>query len=247
MWIKICANTSFEDAQAAVNLGAHAVGFVFAPSSRRVSPEEVGAITARITGGAETIGVFPDWEFEAVRSAVRVAGLTGVQMHGGYRPDLLRRLREEFGDAVTIAQTLHWEMSEAEKKPAGAGERAVSGNKAAVKDEAEIPVAQVLLGQVKEIVEDGLVDRVLVDSKVGAALGGTGQVFDWNAAETLFRHAGTARLIVAGGLKAENVREAIGRLQPWGVDVASGVEVGPGKKDPERLRLFLERAQAAAE
>ena len=95
------------------------------------------------------------------------------------------------------------------------------------------------------MVEDGFVDRVLVDSKLGKEMGGTGRVFDWEAAEALFRQAGTARLIVAGGLTAQNVAEAIGRMEPWGVDVASGVEMMPGKKDPGRLRLFIERARAA--
>jgi hypothetical protein len=83
MWVKICANTSVEDAQSAIDLGADAIGYVFAPSKRRVTPEQAGAITAGLRGDVERIGVFHEGDFEAIRSAVRVAGLTGVQLHGG--------------------------------------------------------------------------------------------------------------------------------------------------------------------
>jgi phosphoribosylanthranilate isomerase len=165
--------------------------------------------------------VFQGDGFEAVRDAVGVAGLTGVQLHGGCGRTLPRLLREEFGDELTIAQTLHWVVGGEDGSP-------VAG----------------LVEQVRELAGEGLVDRVLVDSKVGAALGGTGTIFDWDAAGPLFEQTGDVRMIVAGGLNPENVGEAIGRLRPWGVDVASGVEMKPGRKDPERLRLFIERARA---
>jgi phosphoribosylanthranilate isomerase len=223
MWIKICANTNLEDAQAALDLGADAVGFVFAPSSRRVTPEQVGAITARLAGGGERIGVFHETDFAAIEPAVRVAGLSGVQLHGGVTPHLAARLREAFGDGLTIIQTLHWSVD-------GGGETAAD-----------------LAERVAGLRGEGVVDRVLVDSKVGAALGGTGRAFDWEQAQGLFGGTGGMRMIVAGGLGPGNVGEAIARLQPWGVDVASGVEAGPGRKDRERLRQFIECARAAGE
>jgi phosphoribosylanthranilate isomerase len=55
--------------------------------------------------------------------------------------------------------------------------------------------------------------------------------------------AGRLKLIVAGGLHPENVAQAIRRLSPWGVDVASGVEATPGRKDPERLASFIRNAR----
>ena len=71
-------------------------------------------------------------------------------------------------------------------------------------------------------------------------VGGTGLTFDWNAARsTIFGPPGAARLIAAGGLTPANVREAIATLQPWGVDVASGVEAAPGRKDPAKVRDFV--------
>jgi phosphoribosylanthranilate isomerase len=219
MWVKICANTNLHDAQMALDHGADAVGFVFAPSSRRVTPEQVGKITARLTGPGERVGVFQTLEFDTLRDAIRIAGLTGVQLHGEGDPALAGLLKAEFGPTLTVTQTLHWVIDGGDS----AGE---------------------LLRMIAEIQASGHVDRILVDSKVGSALGGTGRTFDWNAAQRLFAESGLP-MIVAGGLGPGNVTEAIERLKPWGVDVASGVEREPGKKDLERLRQFIDRARAA--
>jgi phosphoribosylanthranilate isomerase len=75
--------------------------------------------------------------------------------------------------------------------------------------------------------------------------GGTGVAFDWKAAREAVRELGSKPLIVAGGLNADNVGEAIATLQPWGVDVVTGVEARPGKKDRERLAAFVQRVRAA--
>jgi phosphoribosylanthranilate isomerase len=88
------------------------------------------------------------------------------------------------------------------------------------------------------------IDGILVDSRTATALGGTGIRFDWKAAESLFRSGGT-RLVVAGGLTPENVAEAIEKLRPWGVDIASGVEASPGRKDAEKVRAFVANARRA--
>ncbi|GIU87614.1 MAG: N-(5'-phosphoribosyl)anthranilate isomerase [Acidimicrobiia bacterium] len=83
-------------------------------------------------------------------------------------------------------------------------------------------------------------DVVLVDSPDP----GSGKVFDWRLAEGV---PGGVRLLLAGGLTPDNVEEAIRRVRPWGVDVASGVEAAPGRKDPRKLRRFVEAARGAAE
>lgn len=87
-------------------------------------------------------------------------------------------------------------------------------------------------------------DRILVDAKVAGELGGTGQRFDWS----LVTELGSSRcLLLAGGLSDANVAEAVTAVRPWGVDVASGVELPdrPGRKDGARVRRFVERARGA--
>jgi len=219
MFIKICANTNLEDAQLAVELGADAVGFVCAPSTRRVNANQVRAITAELPPDVECIGVFSSLDGEEIAQAVTEAGLTGVQLHGGYSEALVRFLREEFGERLRIVQTNHWRVG----------------------GQVDYAFAEELrhLGKQDEI------DAVLVDSRTAVADGGTGVAFDWQAAKASMKALGEKPLIVAGGLNAANVETAIEIFRPWGVDVASGVEAVPGKKDPERLRAFIEAARRA--
>jgi len=221
MWIKICANTSLEDAQLAAELGADAVGFVFAPSKRRVTAEQVARITPHLPVSVERVGVFDSLDAEAIAAAARGAGLNAVQLHGEFNVELARRLHEAFAGQIKIIQTIPWQAD------------ADGANGAAV------------ARQLGEISRKGIIDRVLIDSKVGTATGGTGVPFDWERARNvLAQNAGQLKLIVAGGLRPENVAEAIRHLNPWGVDVASGVEAEPGKKSPEKLAAFIRNARA---
>ena len=84
------------------------------------------------------------------------------------------------------------------------------------------------------------VDAVLVD----APTPGSGEVFDWSLADTM---PIGLRMILAGGLDPDNVADAVAAVRPWGVDVASGVESAPGRKDPSRMRRFIQNAKAAGE
>ncbi len=158
MWIKICANTNLEDAQLAAELGADAVGFVFAPSARQVTAADVSHITPHLPEGVECVGVFPALPAQEIATAAQEAGLNAVQLHGGVSLELVRQLDEIFNGQVRLIQTVHWDVD-------GDG-----ANAAAV------------VQQLREIAADGIVSRVLIDSKVGAATGGTGVPFDWNAA-----------------------------------------------------------------
>jgi hypothetical protein len=87
----------------------------------------------------------------------------------------------------------------------------------------------------------GLFDTFVLDSGNLQQPGGTGKSFDWEAAAPIAEgmRQGRVKLVVAGGLTPENICEAMGILHPWGVDVASGVEARPGKKDPEKVRAFV--------
>jgi len=233
MWIKICGNTTLEDAQLAAQLGADAVGFVFAASPRQVTAAQVAAITPHLPSSVERVGVFHSSDAEQIAAIAIEAGLTTVQLHGALDEELSRRLSNQFNGSVRIIQTLHWTVSQ--PSPCDA-----------ISPAKESPAAQ-LTAQIERIARLGFADRILIDSKVGAATGGTGVAFDWIAARALFASAPTGvSLIVAGGLNAENVAHAIAQLKPWGVDVSSGIESSPGRKDPALLARFIQSAREAA-
>lgn len=222
LWIKICGNTTAADALLAVDAGADAVGFVFAASPRRVTASEAAAIAARLPKTAETIGVFVNATVEEIDSAVRMCHLTGVQLHWQAPPELPARLKSRLGRQLRVLRVLHLD--------AGAAGQA----------------SEQLAAQIAAYERDSNVDSVLIDSRTAAAAGGTGVAYDWECAakSAAFRNALERKLVVAGGLTPENVGEAIAALSPWGVDVVSGVEAGPGRKDAIKVREFVKRARA---
>lgn len=226
MWIKICANTNLDDARMAAELGADAVGFVFAPSVRRMTAKEVAQITPHLPENVERVGVFASLWAEEIAATVREAGLNAVQLHGQWQPALVARLNRMFDGQLGIIQTIHWTVDDETMNEKGSSAASVRR-------------------QLREIEEAGIVQRILIDSKVGQATGGTGVTFDWSAAKSVLAEgSGRLKMIVAGGLNPQNVAEAIGELNPWGVDVASGVERGPGRKDSEKLAGFIGNVRA---
>jgi phosphoribosylanthranilate isomerase len=216
LWIKICGNTSLEDALLAAEAGADAVGFVFAPSPRQVTREQVAEIVPRLPARGEKIGVFVDATFEEIEAIVSACNLTGVQLQFQSKSGIRSQLRDKFGLKLRILQTLHF----------GPG----------------------IVAQADSLASDSNIDGLLVDSRTPTAVGGTGIAFDWDAAaSTLFGNPNFPhKLVAAGGLTPDNVSEAIARLGPWGVDVVSGVESSPGRKDPAKVRAFVAQARAAS-
>lgn len=217
MWVKICANTNLADAAHAVNSGADALGFVFAPSPRRVTAEEVRRITAQLPSQVERYGVFVDAGFEEIVATVAEAGLNGAQLHVNRDPQLPARLRAHFAaqpEPFHLLSVVHF-AADIEQK-------------------------------LSLLERDGASDAILVDARTEHAAGGTGLRFDWEAARpTLLSRAGRTRLILAGGLTPENIAEAVTLLDPWGVDVVSGVEASPGRKDSARVEAFIQNARGA--
>jgi phosphoribosylanthranilate isomerase len=214
LWIKICANTSPADAKVAAEAGADAVGFVFAPSPRRVTAEQVAAIVPELPAEIEKIGVFVDASVDEIAATVETSGLSGVQLHWDAPPELPAALRARLGKRLKILGVVHFDAAMAKSQAA--------------------------------VAFDLNVDAILVDSRTVAAVGGTGKSYDWaEARRALFERAKELKLIAAGGLTPENVAEAIATLHPWGVDIVSGVEAAPGRKDAAKVRAFIENARAA--
>ncbi len=214
MWVKICASTTLADARLAAEAGADAVGFVFAPSKRQVTAAQVREMVAGLPASVEKVGVFGDLPAVEIAQAAQHAGLTAVQLHGGFNRLLSAHLRELLGPGIELLQTVHWSLDEADA-------------------EAFVTTA---LGEVEAYEPCG---RVLVDARVAGASGGLGVAFDWVAAGRVLARR---TVILAGGLRADNVAEAVRTVRPWGVDVASGVESSPGVKDPAKVRAFIENA-----
>jgi len=216
IWIKICANTTLEDAMMAAEAGADAVGFVFAPSPRRVTVAQVAGIVPHLPATIEKIGVFVDATLEEIVSTVETCGLTGVQLHFDATPELPAQLHERLAPELRILGVVHFS--------GGIGEQQAV--------------------RIAEHVRNPHVDAVLVDSRTEKSVGGTGVSFDWvGARKTLFQNGRECKLIAAGGLNPDNVAEAIAALRPWGVDVVSGVEAAPGRKDKTKVREFVTRAR----
>jgi phosphoribosylanthranilate isomerase len=209
MWVKICGMTNLEDAQAAVDAGADALGFVFAESPRRVTPSVAGQIAHSLPERIEKFGVFVNETPERIREIVREAGLTAVQLHG-------------------------------EESPEFAHDIAAGG----LKVFKAIPVRGGFAAPMLAFAEKGGVNGLLLDT-AAPRRGGTGQSFDWKAVSEHMPELGGIRVIVAGGLTPLNVAHAIRVLRPWGVDVVSGVEREPGKKDHEKVRAFVKAAKSS--
>jgi phosphoribosylanthranilate isomerase len=219
-WIKICGTTNLEDARLAVEAGADALGFVFAESPRRVTPEQAREIIADLPEGVEKVGVFVDETVERIRAIIDLAGLTAVQLHGeGFVQPGLRR---QLGADRPVKLLYVWRLEEF-PPDGGFG--------------LEIPA------------DDDKPYALLLDSRSSRAKGGTGASFDWKMwAQFLSSHhlrQTLPRLIVAGGLRPHNVRDAIRLVCPWGVDVVTGVEHEPGRKDPQKVRAFVAAVRAA--
>jgi phosphoribosylanthranilate isomerase len=209
--VKICGITRLEDAMAAVAAGADAVGFVFWPSSPRcVDPNHARAIVSALPPFVTSVGVFVD---EAPEEVIRVADkvrLGAVQLHGSETPAYASELGLPVVKAVAIGA------------PGGnAASRAPGANDNAAPDIDAWPENVVLLLDVYDPIRRG----------------GTGRTIDWTVAAEISRRR---RVILAGGLTAGNVREAIAHVRPFGIDVSSGVETAPGIKDHERLKALFE-------
>ncbi len=233
-WVKICGMTNVEDALVAVEAGADAVGFVFYEKSPRcVSVETAREICSKLPEGVEKVGVFVDESGPDPARAMLSAGLTAMQQYFSFEPGV----RSEGGWATGRGvfrkpPRLLIAMSIARMVDAGVDLSALTESLTRFRDRA---------ASCPPILTE-IFDAFVLDSGGSQSPGGTGKAFDWfkvaPIAEGIRR--GGLKLVVAGGLTPSNVEEAMQILHPWGVDVVSGVEARPGKKDPEKVRAFVQ-------
>lgn len=222
MWIKICGNTRLEDCQAAAELGADAVGFIFASGKRLITAEQARAITSELPKTLETIGVFTQTNAAQILATAASAGVTGIQLHSAFDPvraSIIRRQFPKTKGRMRLLQVVPWFTD--------------------VDADQQI---EAFRAQCERIAASGLADALLVDSRTREASGGTGVTFDWAAASPALRGL-SLPVIVAGGLRPDNVAAAIEALRPDGIDTSSGVEIAPGLKDHAKMQALITNAR----
>jgi phosphoribosylanthranilate isomerase len=257
-WIKICGITNLDDALVATDAGANALGFVFYERSpRRITLENARSIIAKVPEHMEKVGVFVDETADNVRNAVKQAGLTSVQLHGDESTEFSRGLFQGLTNGSTRPMIFRTWPAKIFDAPA---EQAVRWDPVAAglvePDEAYKGkrVHKIHVAKNGDLFLEthgfrpGVISGVLLDSSNDQRRGGTGQTFDWERVQPWAGIINSiSKLIVAGGLRPGNVQEAIHLLHPWGVDVSSGVEREPGKKDPRKVRAFVQAVRAMEE
>jgi phosphoribosylanthranilate isomerase len=238
-WVKICGITNLEDALTAVEAGADAVGFVFYEKSpRNVSPQKVREIIRKLPAEIEKVAVMVGSGPENYAQMVQELGLTGSQFH--LRLDAVPQ-RQIAAPAVCLppgfksylSMPAEWFL-EQEDRARNFIQSMISARQATQALEASG-------------VPPPIWNTIFLDSGSLQQPGGTGKVFDWEKALFIVGELKrTVHVVVAGGLTPTNVNEAIRVLGPWGVDVSTGVEALPGKKDPQKVRAFVEAARRTA-
>lgn len=217
--VKICGLTNLADARAAYAAGADLLGFIFYPKSPRyVAPEIVREIVQHI------------------RADVHVHG-SSVQLVGVFVNATAAEIESVLAQAdLDLAQLHGDEPPQMVDALHGIAYKAL---RPATNQAAQAQAA--LYARQTEIGTSVGGPCWMLDAYDPGEYGGTGKKADWTVASSLANvYPG---LLLAGGLTAENVAQAIEIVQPWGVDVASGVESAPGQKDHERVRQFVQAAK----
>lgn len=213
--VKICGLTRSEDVRIACSAGADFCGVVVeVPGSKRSRTKEQ-ARSLFEKAEAATVAVTRSKSLSELIELVRFLSPSVLQLHGDEKPELVSDLKRKVSCQVWKALPL---------PPTG-----------------QKTFVQVLLKQVQDFIKAGC-DAFVLDTATVRGFGGTGVLVSWELAAELVRFSNTP-CFLAGGLTPENVSEAIAVVKPYGVDVSSGVEISPGIKDPEKVKLFCRNAK----
>jgi len=205
--VKVCGITNAEDALAAVEAGADALGFIFYEKSPRyVVPAVAANIIAELPPLVTPVGVFVNEGLATVRSIMDTCGLAMAQLHGDENVLYCRELARPAMKALRL------------------------------RDRGSLLALAEYQGR-------GGVRGFVLDAFSELSYGGTGQITDWGLAAEV---AKSTPILLAGGLTPDNVTEAIHTVRPYGVDVSSGVESAPGKKDRAKMRAFVDAVRVVS-
>ncbi|SFI89868.1 MULTISPECIES: phosphoribosylanthranilate isomerase [unclassified Bacillus (in: firmicutes)] len=198
MKVKICGITDIRTAKIVCEYGADAIGFVFAKSKRKITPDQAKQMIEELPENVMKVGVFVNESIELIQNIVTYCGLTHVQLHGDEQNYHIKRLNIPCIKAIGVSSREDIERA-----------------------------------------EEYETDFILFDSPKEQFHGGNGKTFSW---ELLRSNPIGKKCILAGGLQLENIAEAIEMVQPYMVDVSSGVETN-GKKDIEKIKKFITKAK----
>jgi len=221
--IKICGMRTPEDIELAALYGADAVGFIteIPESPRKLDSDAAAALISKVPKCLDSVMVIMPENSSRALELIEKVRPDIVQIHSSLSSAELEAIREKTD--IPIIKTL--------SVPAGMGSSKIQS------------LVNRLLKDVRALEESGSVDSVLLDSGIAGKTGGTGCVHDWDLSKRIAEET-ELPLILAGGLKPENVQEAIRVVSPYAVDTASGVET-LGKKDAVKIRTFIEEVRCA--
>ena len=195
--VKICGITNYEDAVAALDMGADLLGFNFySKSPRFIPPEKARQIISKLPGFIDIAGVFVNESIEQIHEAQKLCQLDWVQLHGDEPPEFCKQF---LSHSVKVMKAIR------------------------VKDQNDVQSA-----------EDYFTDAILLDAFDPEKYGCTGLNFDWN----IIGHI-NKRIFLAGGINPDNAAEAA-ELGVYGIDVCSGIEAEPAKKDHKKMKKLFE-------
>jgi len=195
--VKICGITNYEDAAAALDMGADLLGFNFYPKSPRfIAPDRAAEIINKLPAFIDLAGIFVNTSIDQIHETKNLCQLDWVQLHGDENPQFCREL---LSHNVKVMKAIR------------------------IKDQTDIKKA-----------DDYFTDAILLDAFNPEKYGGTGLTFDWN----IIGHIGK-RVFLAGGINPDNAADAV-KLGVYGIDVCSGIESEPGKKDHKKMKKLFD-------
>lgn len=196
--VKICGITNYDDAFAAVEMGADFLGFNFYKKSPRyIEPKKVEQIITRLPGFVETVGLFVDSPLQEIHDIASHRWLNWAQLHGDQSP--------EFCDELTNRNM-----------------KVMKAIRVKTKED------------IKQV-ENFRTDAILLDAWDAEKYGGTGKPFDWS-----FLNETNIDFFLAGGINVENIDYAL-QLGVYGIDICSGIESVPGKKDHKKMKQVFDK------
>ena len=215
--IKVCGITTVEDAHLVSESGADYIGVLIEVdfSPRRLSMEQARSICQQST--LPVVTLFFNWEAEQIQRAITALHPHAVQLLGQEPPSLVKTLKTTA--ACQLWKSIHL-------PPPGPGQVDITEHQDRVNSLVDAGISAIVI------------DTVVGSSQENLCYGGTGQMNDWTIARRL-TDAIPIPTFLAGGINPDNVQQAIELVHPYGIDLCSGVEIAPGRKDPEKLRRFM--------